>query len=195
LPPLLSTAKCVSASQWPREGCRCTSTAPARSAQRSLCPSRTGHVPLPRAAPRSAGHPGSSRRRGRWVEPGPAGRLSLSLSLLSSGVGVVLASRHRDRRCNRIAPSRSCGSAGAAVRIEVGSPSRQSANRSAASRFPLPRLVERPSGSGQEGRSAQWHACTGDLCECEYMCFGKSGMCLWLAFAAVGHGEAGRLST
>jgi hypothetical protein len=68
-----------------RSASHCTSTALARSAQHSLCPSWTGRGPLRCAAPRSGGRPGSSRRPGRWAERGPAGRLSLSLSLLASG--------------------------------------------------------------------------------------------------------------
>jgi hypothetical protein len=107
---------------------------------------------------------------------GPAGRLSLSLSLLAAA--AVLAPEDRGRRCNRISQSRSCGSAGAAVKTGVGSPAWQSPSPRAAARSPLPRLVEKPSEDGQEGRSAQWHACTGGLRECEYMCFGSGGMCL-----------------
>jgi hypothetical protein len=182
-----------------RSASHCTSTALARSAQHSLCPSWTGRGPLRCAAPRSGGRPGSSRRPGRWAERGPAGRLSLSLSLLASGVGVaeaVLAPGHRGRRCSRIWRSRSRGSAGAAVEIEVACPCQRGATRSATARWPFPSSLARRSGGRMAaGRGARWYACTGDLWECEYMCFGNSGMHLWLAFGSVGHGEVGRLST
>jgi hypothetical protein len=181
----VSTAKSSQANQWPHEGPRCTSTAPARSAQRSLCPAGTGRGPLRGAAPRSAGRPGSSRRRGRRAGPGSAGRLSLSLSV---PVMVVVAAA--GQRSDRGSQSRSRGRVGAAVSTGLGGPSWHVPSSPAAARWTLRGpLARRSGGRMAAGRSAQWQACTGDLWECEYMCFVDGGMCLRLAFAAVGHGQ------
>jgi hypothetical protein len=187
LPPLLSTAKCVPL--YLHSACtqRATLSLPIMdwtwaTALRSSAVGRSSRVVQ---AARSVGRTRSSRST-----------LSVSLSV---GVGVaeaVLAPGHRGRRCSRIWRSRSRGSAGAAVEIEVACPCQRGATRSATARWPFPSSLARRSGGRMAaGRGARWYACTGDLWECEYMCFGNSGMHLWLAFGSVGHGEVGRLST